>query len=52
MYELTMTESIEMRNYSNLKVFPSYANDGPFTFEIVALHGEETVTVLLQSFTV
>lgn len=29
-----------------------YANDGPFPFEIFALRGEETVTVLLRSFTV
>lgn len=48
-YELTMIESIEMRNYSNLKGVPScYANGGPFVIEIIA----ETVTVFLHFFTV
>lgn len=42
-----MTESIEIRNYSNVKGFLScYANVGPFVFELIALHRKETVAVL------
>ena len=42
--ELTMTESIEIRNYSNVKGFPGcYANVGPFVFELIALHRKENV---------
>lgn len=38
-----MTESIEIRNYSNVKGFPGcYANAGPFVFELTALHREES----------
>ena len=44
-----MTESIEMRNYSNVKAFPGcYANAGPFVYELIAFHTKSTVFHFLE----